>query len=145
MFYRCFIRYHLCYSISDRERIHLSYWKLCRMCCKKKGTKVWKIMFIQLLNKNGLRKEDSLGHWNQETEYPKYLFFLSFLRQIGTNNIQSKCAVTLYGSFLARVCIYTIRSSNTSSMQNVTRCITNTVELHPGCSFLPQMIYKICL
>lgn len=79
LFYRCFIRYHLRYSISDRERIHLSYWKLCRMCCKKKGTKVWKIMFIQLLYKYGMRKGDIV--WGTEIKRQNILktfFFFLF-------------------------------------------------------------------
>lgn len=118
------------------------------MCCKKKGTKVWKTIFIQLLYKSGLRKGNIV--WGTEIKRQnilKIFFFspLSFLRQVGTNNIQSTCAVTLYGSFLARACIHTTRSSSTSSIQNVTRCITNTVELHSACSFVPQMIHKICL
>lgn len=66
------------------------------LCCKKKGTKVWKVVMIQLLYKKGLRKTDRvLGRiyqkskvfrttWNKH--YPKqtscYTLWIVFSKSI---------------------------------------------------------------
>lgn len=50
--------------------------KLCSTCCKKKGAKVWKMMFIQLLYKKGLRKRDAV--WDTEIKVQNVLKIIGF-------------------------------------------------------------------
>jgi len=114
------------------------------LCCKKKGTKVWMVMMIQLLYKKGLRKTEFWALKSRGRMYQNPEVF---------ETIWNKCSpkqTSCYTLWVISVRVCVARSSITSCITKVaevsltatfmSKYLTSMAESHSGCSLVFQMI-----